>query len=381
MGVARAAEDGIGFASSILTAPPWIAGQSDTDVLTSACNTQHERRISMADTGDPGMAGRPPIDPGPEFRGRESHGAGDTHSVKVDMGQGSPPVRRPAARSGAMGGTAMVMSAVLSLLFGGAGAWAYERFLAPPRAETPPAEATPPGRDSDTQKHLARLEDRINGLSDQYKDVRSRLEAIPRPSPPPDLGPLEQKVARVDEVSQQVEAIGKKLEPLPGKLAQSEQKLAELDAKLEGLHKEMTTAGEHASTPPRRDNSVSRASTRSPRDEAEAAPSASEKGGQWEAAYDTGVGRFADKQYQQAYDVFRRLLQSQPDDARVWYYAALSYGLATRDWGRATESMVEEGVNREKAGKPPKPEVDSAFAGLTRETGKEWLDYYRRRAQ
>jgi len=75
------------------------------------------------------------------------------------------------------------------------------------------------------------------------------------------------------------------------------------------------------------------------------------------------------------------LLQTQPEDARVWYYAALSYGLATRDWGRATEMMVEEGVSREKAGRPPKPEIDAALTGLTKETGKEWLDFYRQRAR
>jgi hypothetical protein len=43
--------------------------------------------------------------------------------------------------------------------------------------------------------------------------------------------------------------------------------------------------------------------------------------------------------------------------------------------------MFEEGVDREKAGKPPKSEIDSTFAGLTKETGKEWLDFYRQRAR
>ncbi len=69
------------------------------------------------------------------------------------------------------------------------------------------------------------------------------------------------------------------------------------------------------------------------------------------------------------------------DDARVWYYAALSYGLGSNDWSRITQSMVEEGLSREKAGKPPKSTIDSALAGLTKETGKDWLDFYRRRAQ
>ena len=92
------------------------------------------------------------------------------------------------------------------------------------------------------------------------------------------------------------------------------------------------------------------------------------------------MSQFREGKYREAYDVFRKLIQSHPDDARVWYYAALSYGLATGDWGKMTETMVQEGVAREKAGKPPKPEIDSAFAGLTKQTGKEWLDYYRRRA-
>jgi hypothetical protein len=98
-------------------------------------------------------------------------------------------------------------------------------------------------------------------------------------------------------------------------------------------------------------------------------------------AFESGVERFHRGEYRQAYAVFRNSLQSQADDARVWYYAALSYGLASGDWGRDTQVMAEEGVAREKAGKPPKSEIDEAFAGLTRETGKDWLDFYRRRAQ
>ena len=55
-------------------------------------------------------------------------------------------------------------------------------------------------------------------------------------------------------------------------------------------------------------------------------------------------------------------------------------------WPRATgrgeaEKLVTEGVKREKAGKPEKSEIDSAFSDLTTETGKDWLAFYRRRAQ
>jgi hypothetical protein len=93
------------------------------------------------------------------------------------------------------------------------------------------------------------------------------------------------------------------------------------------------------------------------------------------------VSQFRRARYREAYDVFQKLEQSHPDDARVWYYAALSYGLSSKDWGQTTQSMVKQGVTREKSGQPQKSVIDSAFAGLTKETGKEWLDFYRRRAQ
>ena len=64
----------------------------------------------------------------------------------------------------------------------------------------------------------------------------------------------------------------------------------------------------------------------------------------------------------------------------VWYYAALSRGLATRDWKGETERLVTQGIEREKAGKPDKAKIDAAFEDLTPETGKDWLAFYRRRA-
>src|SRR5262249_41508582 len=120
----------------------------------------------------------------------------------------------------------------------------------------------------------------------------------------------------------------------------------------------------------------------SPAEAAESKPTPSGNTGQSvEPAFESGVSLFQEKRYGEAYAVFRKLLQSQPDDARLWYSAALAYGLSTEDWGPMTQTMVEEGVAREKAGKPAKSEIDSAFAGLTKETGKDWLAFYRRRAR
>jgi len=261
----------------------------------------------------------------------------------------------------------------LSLIFGAAGAWAYERYLAQLLAERFPAASTTQGRDSETPKNLAHMGDRIkslsdqcNNLSDQYKQLQARLDAVPKPTPAPDLAPIEEKVAHVGQLSQQIEAIGKKLDPLPAQVVESEKKVTELGAKLDELRKEVSAAHSRAPADRSRDGS----------------PVSSEKGeSSIDTALEPGVSQFRRARYREAYDVFQNLEQSHPGDARVWYYAALSYGLSSNDWGKTTQSMVEQGVTREKAGEPQKSVIDSAFAGLTKESGKDWLDFYRRRAR
>jgi TolA-binding protein len=314
------------------------------------------------------------------------------------MGQGPPPVRRQPDRRAAGGGVGIVISSVLALLFGGAGAWAYERFLSPWASATPSAAPNSRGRDAEARKDLTGLENRIkdlttecNNLADQYKKLQSRVELMPRSARAPDLAPIEQKVAQVDRLSQQLDAIGKKIDPLPQKLEQSERRITELDQKLDELRKQETAA--RGRRPSDRDRQVpltggdhpspsTGLERPSPAEAAENKPSPSDdKGQSVDPTLESGVSLFREKRYGEAYAVFRKLLQSQPDDARVWYYAALAYGLSTGDWSPMTQTMVEEGVAREKAGKPAKAEIDSAFAGLTKETGKDWLAFYRRRAR
>ena len=59
------------------------------------------------------------------------------------------------------------------------------------------------------------------------------MESIPKSAPAPDLAPIEQKVAQVDRLSQQVEAIGKKVDPLSQKSRAGRTRIAELDRKLD----------------------------------------------------------------------------------------------------------------------------------------------------
>jgi TolA-binding protein len=274
----------------------------------------------------------------------------------------------------------VLISAVLALLFGGAGAWAYERFLARPEVERPAEASAPKSGDAETTKALTRLEDRINSLSGQSKQLESRIESIPKPAPPPDLASLEQKVARVDGLSEQLEALSKTLEPLRQKIAQDEGKIRELDAKLDELRSESRTSGTRPEASRSGASSRDAASGSTPVGPTGSPSPRPEPGGSVDSALGRGESLFRAGRYEDAYQFFRNLLQSRSDDARIWYYAALSYGLATNDWRGQTEQWVQQGVALEKAGKPQKSAIDSAFAGLTKETGKEWLAFYRNRA-
>jgi len=370
----------------------------------------------MADAREQVPTGHAPIDPGPGLHGGNHPAPGEPRSVKVDMGQGPPPApaRTPPRRPAGGSGLAIMTAAVLSLLFGGAGAWAYERFLAQPAAGRPAATASQEKDPAalkdidDLEGRFKDLSDHYNHLADQYKQLQARVESAPKSAPAPDLGPIEQKVAQVDRLSQEVDAISKKVDPLSQKFAQYETRIADLDRKVDDLRdqgaiargrmpvgrdRQVTlTRGDRPSAPDGSDRTpdpdTGRPSTPTGGEPpasgggAEPRPSPSaDRGEATQPTLRTGLNLFNEKRYSESYAAFRQLLQRQPDDARVWYYAALAYGLATGDWDRATQTMVEEGVAREKAGKPAKAEIDSTFAGLTRETGKDWLAFYRRRAQ
>ena len=152
--------------------------------------------ISMADAQGQSTTGHTPIDPGSGFVEVDGPGAGEVRSVKVDMGQGPPPVRTNRDRPATAGGAGIVISAVLALLCGGAGAWAYERFLSRPsrgeaRRPTPDRRRTgcgePEGSRRPGRSHQGPLRPNRK-LADQCKQLRARVESLsksadPRPGP------------------------------------------------------------------------------------------------------------------------------------------------------------------------------------------------------
>ncbi len=193
---------------------------------------------------------------------------------------------------------------------------------------------------------------------------------------------MKERLALLDEISKKVDSLGLRVNSLPAKVDQDSRKIITLTADLEGMRNEVASlrnnihaSAEKPSVKMDRplDGGVKAATASASEPPREIPPPVS-------SLLQAGVEYFQKKNYDEASDLFAGLTKTQPDDARVWYYAALSRGLATRDWRGETERLVTQGMNREKAGKPAKSQIDAAFANLTSETGKDWLAYYRRLA-
>lgn len=87
-----------------------------------------------------------------------------------------------------------------------------------------------------------------------------------------------------------------------------------------------------------------------------------------------------DSKHREAAEVFRLLVSGNPQDARVYYFAALANGVTTNNWGGETVRYVATGVELEKAGKPERAEIDAAFVGIPIQF-TNWLNSYRQRAR
>src|SRR4029077_2097666 len=168
----------------------------------------------MADDKEQGATGGAQIDWGSEAHGLPGRSFVTAPAVSPEATPRPRGDWRPTEGSAGRGAANVLISAVLALLFGGAGAWAYERFLAQPKVDRSAEASASKSEDAETTKALARLDDRINGLSNQHKELEARIESIDKPAPAPDLAPLDQKVARVDGLSKQFEAIPNQFEAI-----------------------------------------------------------------------------------------------------------------------------------------------------------------------
>jgi TolA-binding protein len=198
-------------------------------------------------------------------------------------------------------------------------------------------------------RELARLEDRLNSRTNT-------------PPAPPDLAPLRTRIDDLVEESQ-------KLSPLPATFESLRQRVDALDKALKALHTEV------AGVPKQLDASLNALKDAMRSRSAPAPDQASPS----DAARDLGAALFREGKYPAAREVFLTLVQNYPNDARLWYFAALANGLTSGDWTGESQNMVRRGLACEQRGSPKRSDIDAQFSMLTKEQGKDWLSEWRRR--
>jgi TolA-binding protein len=218
-----------------------------------------------------------------------------------------------------------------------------------------PAEANPTAELGDG---LKALKSDVDGLKGDLKSLQQRLDDISKAAAPPDLEQLNSKIAALAKSTEGLADVPKKVDDLNQRIGSLDTTLASLRGDVDTLKNDVKTAASTGSETPKPsgDSNVTL------------------------AVLDQGADLFKAGKYKEASDAFRKLTESNPGDARVWYYAAISRGSATKDWTGETLRMVEKGVELEKAGSPDSAKIDSALADLN-PTFKNWLDAYRKAAR
>ena len=248
----------------------------------------------------------------------------------------------------------------------------------------PPATAEAPAPDAAkaaTAPPADGVKSEVDRLKAEIMELTKKLEDHPAPPDPmPQLKALEDKIAemgktigdmpaRLDSLNSKLEVVskGEGLAPAP-KVDAIDKKVGDLAVALEAIKADLSAkpAATTATTP-----------TPTPAPTTTTTAAATETADQ---AMEPAVDLFKQGKYAEANAAFAKLQAAYPDDARVWYFSALSNGLATRNWKGESEKLVATGMAKEKAGTPDKAKIDAAFGDLTTLSGKDWLAFYRNRA-
>lgn len=233
-----------------------------------------------------------------------------------------------------------------------------------------PAEPEKPKSVTPLTDNLKALQTEMARLATQIKGLQEKIDALPKPEPPPDLKPLQTQIAELAKSSESVGPLPKRVGDLDERVGAVDKSLGTLKEEIASLRNEVKKASEQAAAAVA---SASKPATNSP---GETAGDSTNLG-----ALDEGVKLFKAGKYKEADDLFLKMTETNPNDARVWYFAALSNGFATGKWDGKTAELVQKGIEREKAGSPGASEIDAAFRDLTPATGKDWLVGYRQRAR
>ena len=211
------------------------------------------------------------------------------------------------------------------------------------------------------------LRRQIEHLSERIDQQGHRLDTTSRlkEEVPPDLRTLQIKVGDLSRTMEEVGDLPSRVRRVENRLEETRQEMKSLRDRLSSSRDEGASAAADRKLAMRAVASTPIASTTTTVD---ARP---------DAAMAQGIALFKDGNYPEASNIFRKLQITRPDDARVWYYSALSTALTTGDWTQSARELVAHGLECEGAGSPEKDKIDVAFSGLSDAQGRKWLMSYR----
>ena len=233
-----------------------------------------------------------------------------------------------------------------------------------------PVVSSPPSPvDGALTEDVKGIKAQIDGLADQVKGLQAKVEGMPKSASAEDLEKLQDKIA---DLAKADEGFPKTVAALDGRVGALDKSLGQFRNEVGSLKDEVKKIGEAG---PSRPSSA----PAEPKPEYAANPKPADVNLEDQAVSD-GADLFKAGKYKEANDVFRKATEAAPNDARVWYFAALSNGAASNVWTGETLRLVNKGVEREKAGTPEPSKIDQLFTTLDPKM-KAWIDYYRKTAK
>lgn len=214
--------------------------------------------------------------------------------------------------------------------------------------------------DADTlKKQLADLMERVDGLS-------ARIDRMSRPKDetPPVLHTMQIKMGELARLMDDVSSLPAQVRHYDNRVESLQEEIKTLRSRIESLTSDRSEGSNTKSASPHK---------------SEAAPPATKNQAE-SPTMELGVTLLERGQYASAREVFMRLELAQPRDARVWYFGALAAGLTTGKWDGEAKQFVEKGIERERAGTPSTAEIDAALATRKPITGEPWINALRRKA-
>ena len=199
-----------------------------------------------------------------------------------------------------------------------------------------------------------------------------RIDRVSRPKDetPPVLRTMQIKMGElareIDEVAQ-----------LPARVRHYDNQLETLREEVKSLRNRIESmAGASAGTGPR---GASTSGLTLPSPAASSGPMAEIEPAATDPTMALGIDLLQRGQQATAREVFLRLQVAHPNDARVWYFSALSEGLTSGNWDGEAKRLAEKGLECERAGHPSTATIDAALATRTPIKGEDWIASLRRR--